>query len=139
MMFLRLLCLVAGVLVLVVPPAILYPAGGVAPNAGTAAAALIVLVLASSGFFFIGMAGHRLRRSAPLRTLAALLLSVPVLASLMALWREDAPAMLWMASVVLGLSLVLYVTLVYRVVRTPGRRPLRRRARREPQLTLPPA
>lgn len=138
MMFLRLLCLLSGVLVLVVPPAMLYPTGAVTPDTAKAALILAGLVLASSGFFFIGMAGHRMRRSVPLRSLAALLLAVPFAASLAVMWRGGSPAELWACSLMLSFVLVLYVTIVWPVVRAQGHRPLRAREAREPQLgTLP--
>jgi len=113
MIFLRLGSLVAGVLVLIAP-AILIRVGGMPPDTGRAAAALACVVLASSGFIMVGMAGQRLRRSAPLRTLAAILLGVPTVASAALLWRGSSPAVLWLASAVIALSVLLYVTLVYR-------------------------
>lgn len=113
MIFLRLASLVAGILVLIAP-AILIGTGGMPPDTGRAGAALACVVLASSGFIMVGMAGQRLRRSAPLRTLAAILLGVPTVASAALLWRGSSPAVLWLAGAVIGLSLLLYFTLVYR-------------------------
>lgn len=54
------------------------------------------------------------------------------------LWRGGAPALLWMCSLMLGGALMLYLTLVIPVVRAPGRRPLRKREAREPQLPAVP-
>ena len=127
MMFLRLLSLMTGALVLVAP-AILIRAGGMPPDAGKAAASLVCVVLASTGFLLIGMAGPRLRRSAWLRTLAALLLAIPAGASAALLWRGAAPAMLWQAGAMLGFTALLYLTMVYRVLRIRRPGPLRRRA-----------
>lgn len=137
-MFLRLVCLAAGILVLVAPPMILFPVGAAAPDARFAAMFLACMASASSAFFLIGMAGHRMRRVPMLRSLAALLLAPPSLASAAVLWQGGAPALLWMCSLMLGLALVLYLTMVVRVVRTPGHRPLRRREAREPQLRALP-
>lgn len=116
MMFLRMLCLVAGVLVLVAP-AILFPSGAMAPDSGKAATALLCVVLAATGFFFIGMAGQRLRRSPRLRTVAALLLAVPVASSIALFASGGSPALLLTAGAMLVLAVVLYPTLVFRVVR----------------------
>ena len=116
MMLLRLASLIAGVLVLITP-AVLIRVGGMPPDTGRAGAALACVVLASSGFILVGMAGQRLRRSALLRTLAAVLLGVPVLASAALLWRGSSPAVLWLAGAVIGLSTLLYLTLVYRPLR----------------------
>ena len=138
MMFLRLVCLAAGILVLVAPPMILFPVGADAPDARFAAIFLACMASASGAFFLIGMAGHRMRRVPMLRSLAALLLAPPSLASAAVLCQGGAPALLWMCSLMLGLMLVLYLTMVVRVVRAPGHRPLRRREAREPQLRALP-
>jgi hypothetical protein len=116
MMILRLLCLAAGALVLVAP-AVVLPAGAMLPDAGKAAAILICLVLTACAFLFTGMAGHLLRRSHALRSLAALLLAVPLTASAALLWRGAAPSMLWVAGGALGFTVTLYLTLVYPVLR----------------------
>lgn len=116
MILLRLVSLVAGVLVLIAP-AILIGVGGMPPDTARAGAALACVVLAASGFLLVGMAGQRLRRSAALRMLAAVLLGVPVLASAALLWRGSSPAVLWLAGAVIGLSTLLYLTLVYRPLR----------------------
>ena len=121
MMLLRLASLIAGVLVLIAT-AVLIRVGGMPPDTARAGAALACVVLASSGFILVGMAGQRLRRSAWLRTLAAVLLGVPVLASAALLWRGSSPAVLWLAGAVIGLSALLYLTLVYRLgrLKLPG-------------------
>ena len=121
MILLRLASLIAGVLVLIAP-AVLIRVGGMPPDTARAGAALACVVLASSGFILVGMAGQRLRRSAWLRTLAAVLLGVPVLASAALLWRGSSPAVLWLAGAVIGLSALLYLTLVYRLgrLKLPG-------------------
>ena len=116
MMILRLLCLAAGVVILVAP-AVMLPTGGMTPDAGKAAAILICLVLSACAFLFAGMAGHLLRRSPSLRALAALLLAVPLTASAALLWRGAVPSMLWVAGAVLGFTVMLYLTVVYPVLR----------------------
>ena len=62
MIFLRLACLMAGILVLVAPPVMLFPNGASAPEVSSSAALLAAMLLAASGFFFIGMAGNRIKR-----------------------------------------------------------------------------
>ncbi|WP_313166270.1 hypothetical protein [Massilia oculi] len=113
MIFLRLASLVAGVLVLIAP-AILIRVGGMPPDAGRAGATLACVVLAASGFFLVGMAGQRLRRSTLLRALAAVLLGVPTLASAALLWRGGSADVLWLAGAVIALSALLCLTVVYR-------------------------
>mgnify|MGYP000847653397 CR=1 FL=1 len=127
MMFLRLTSLAAGVLVLIAP-ALLIRVGGMPPDAGRAGATLACVVLAAGGFFLVGMAGQRLRRSTSLRALAAVLLGVPTLASAALLWRGGSPSVLWLAGAVIGLSALLYLTLVYRTVPARTVSNLRRRS-----------
>lgn len=134
MIFLRLLCLMAGVVVLVAPPVMLFPTGASMPNVLKAAAVLGGLLLASSGFFLIGMVGHRMRRSPPLRTLAAVLLAVPLAASVAMFWRSGSPTMLSLCSMLLCFTAMLYLTFIYPVLRSPGHRPLRSEETHEPQL-----
>lgn len=132
MIFVRILCLLAGIMILVAPPVVLYPNGGMTPDAYKAVAMLAALVLASSGFFLIGMAGHRMRRSPGLRSLAGLLLAAPLLGSLGMMWRGGAPTMLWMCSLMLSLTVVLYATFVVPVVSAQGHRRMRDREACEP-------
>ncbi len=130
MTILRLLCLAAGMLVLVAP-AIVLPSGAMTPDAGKAAAILACLVLGACAFFVVGMAGHLLRRSALLRAVAALLLAVPLSFCAALLWRGAAPALMWIAGALLGLTLTLYLTLVFPVLRTQTQALLRWRAARQ--------
>lgn len=130
MTILRLLCLAAGMLVLVAP-AFMLSAGAMTPDAGKAAAILACLVLGACAFFVVGMAGHLLRRSALLRAVAALLLAVPLSFCAALLWRGAAPALMWIAGALLGLTLTLYLTLVYPVLRTQTQALLRWRAARQ--------
>ncbi|MEH6436345.1 hypothetical protein [Massilia sp. DD77] len=132
MIFVRLLCLVAGIFILVAPPVVLYPTGGAMPDALKAGAMLAGLVLASSGFFLIGMTGHRMRRSPALRSLAGLLLAAPLLAGLAVMWRGGSEFMLWGCSLMLMLTVVLYMTFVVPVVSAQGHRRLRARETCEP-------
>jgi hypothetical protein len=132
MIFVRLLCLLAGILILVAPPVMLYPNGAMTPDALKAVGVLAALVLASSGFFLIGMAGHRMRRSPALRSLTGLLLTAPLLGSLGMMWRGGAPTMLWMCSLMLSLTVVLYATFVVPVVSAQGHRRMREREACEP-------
>jgi len=130
MTILRLFCFAAGMLVLVAP-AIVLPSGAMIPHAGMAAATLVCLVLGACGFFITGMAGHLLRRSALLRTLAALLLAVPLAFCAALLWRGAAPALMGVAGALLALTLTLYATFVYPVLRTRVQTLLRWRAARQ--------
>ena len=130
MTILRLLCLAAGMLVLIAP-AIVLPAGAMTPDAGKAAATLACLVLGACAFFVIGMAGHLLRRSALLRAVAALLLAVPLAFCAALLWRGAAPVFMWMAGLLLCFTLTLYLTFVYPGLRAQTQALLRWHAARQ--------
>lgn len=132
MIFVRLLCMIAGVLILIAPPAMLYPTGSITLDVYKAGAMLAGLVLASSGFFLIGMTGHRMLRSPPLRSLAGLLLAAPLVGSLVMMWRGGPELMLWMCSLMLMLTVVLYMSFVVPLVSAQGHRRLRAREACEP-------
>ena len=135
MIFLRLACLLAGVMVLVAPPVVLFPAGALSSSLPSTAAILLLLLLASSGFFFIAISGHRIKRKASLRGLGALLLGAPLLAGAVSLWLGTEPAALWMSGMLLGFTLIVLLALVYPLLRGPSAARLRARdGRREPLL-----
>lgn len=126
MIFLRLACLLAGILVLVAPPAMLFPAGA-APDLGRSIVLPAALLLAASSFFFIGMTGHRIGRSPQLGRLCALLLLAPLLAGMATLWRGADPATLWMSGALLGFTLIVFVVLAAMLLQGPSASRLRAR------------
>ena len=137
MIFLRLACLLAGVMVLVAPPLVLFPTGVLSSDLPWAAATLLLLLLASSGFFFIAISGHEFKRKPSLRRLCALLLAAPLLAGVVTLWLGTEPTALWMSGMLLSFTLVILLALVYPLLQGPsaGRRRARDgRGRREPVL-----
>jgi hypothetical protein len=125
MIFLRLACLLAGLLVLVAPPAMLFPSGAMPPFL------LIALLLASASFFFIGVSGHRIRRSAKLGRLCAASLLVTLLASAATLWISADPALLWMSGMLLSFTLIVALVLAYPLLQGPSPRRLRAREGRQ--------
>ncbi|NNG24587.1 hypothetical protein [Telluria aromaticivorans] len=138
MIFLRLACLVAGIAVLVAPPAMLFPNGAVAPNLAGALAMPLMLLLAASAFFFITFAGHRIKRSPSLRRLCVMLLAAPFLTGVVTLWLGMDPNTLWMSGLLLSFTLVTGLALVYPMLQGPSAGRMRardgRRSRREPVL-----
>ncbi|UVW29432.1 hypothetical protein [Massilia sp. H6] len=138
MIFLRLACLLIGVMVLVAPPVVLFPAGALSPNLALTAAIVMLLLLASAGFFFIAITGHRIRREPALRRLGAMLLGAPLLLGVVTLWLGTDPTTLWMSAMLLGLTLIVLLVLVYPLLTGPSAARLRardgRRGRREPML-----
>jgi peptidoglycan/LPS O-acetylase OafA/YrhL len=131
MIFLRLLCLLAGVVILVVPPVMLSADGAVAPTL------LLSMLLVSASFFYVGVAGHRVRRSPRLLRQSVALLVLPLLASAFTLWRSTDPAVLWLSGMLLGFTLVVGLVLAYPLLQGPSPRRLRARdTRRNRRLVL---
>jgi hypothetical protein len=126
MIALRLLSVLAGFLVLIVPAVVLADAGLAGMSATKAAAALLGMALVSASFVYIGAAGDRMRRSARARMLGALLLAVPIAGSLGLLATRHDVAVLWCSGVVLTFSLVLFLGFVFPSVER-RQRPMRRR------------
>jgi len=127
MNFLRLVCLMAGLVVLVAPPAMLFPNGGALPDLGRSVALQAALLLAASSFFFIGIAGHRIKRSRTLGRLSALLLLAPFLAGAATLWASAHPPVLWMGGALLSFTLIVSLALGSMLLAGPS--PSRVRAR----------
>lgn len=109
MIFLRLACLLAGVLVLVAPPVVLFPNGASTLELSRSAALLATMLLAASSFFFIGMAGHRIKRSPALGRVSALVLLVTFVAGSAILWGSAEPIALWLSGALLGFTLIVEI------------------------------
>ena len=136
MIFLRLACLMAGILVLVAPPVVLFPNGASAPELSRSAALLAAMLLAASGFFFIGMAGHRIKRSPALgRVSAAALLLTFVIGSTI-LWVSAEPTTLWLSGALLGFTLIVSLALTLLMLQGPSAGRLRAREGRQSRLSV---
>lgn len=129
MIFLRLACLIAGVLVLVAPPAVLFPNGVAFPELSRSAVLLGAILMAASSFFFIGVAGHAIKHSPALGRLCALLLLAPFLVGAATLWRSADPLVLWMGGTLLCFTLIVSLVLAWLLLKAPsaGRRRARER------------
>lgn len=136
MILLRLLSIVAGGLILVTPPLFLFvgKAGPEYFDGKTVLGTLAGLALVAFTFLFIGFAGDRMRKSAPLRTLGGLLLAVPFVGSVAVLLRSTDVRLLWLSGVLLCVTVVLFVAFVFPATNSRKHRPLRRREAREPTL-----
>jgi hypothetical protein len=126
MIALRLLSVLAGFLVLIVPAALLADTGMSGMSGTAAAAALLGMALASGIFIYIGMTGDRMRRNARARMLGAALLTVPVAGSLGLMATRHDDAVIWASGILLAFSLVLFMSFVFPVAER-RQRPMRRR------------
>jgi peptidoglycan/LPS O-acetylase OafA/YrhL len=136
MILLRLLSILAGGLILVIPPMFMFAHGTGQQffDPLTVSIKLAEGALLASSFFFIGFAGDRMRKSGPLRALGALLLAVPFIGGIAMLVRADDEWMLWLAATLICLAAVLFVAFVFPAVGSEKHRPMRRREPREPKL-----
>lgn len=136
MIFLRLACLLAGIMVLVAPPVVLFPNGNSTPELSGSAMLLAAMLLAASSFFFIGMAGHRIKRSRTLGRASALALLAPFLAGMAALWGSSEPATLWLSGALLGFTLIVSLALILLMLQEPSAGRLRAREGRQAPLPV---
>ena len=126
MIALRLLSTLAGFLVLIVPAALLADTGMSGLNGIAATTALLGMALASGIFIYIGMTGNRMRRNARARMLGTALLTVPIAGSLGLMATRHDDAVIWASGVLLGFSLMLFMSFVFPVTER-RQRPMRRR------------
>lgn len=116
---LRLLSLAGGVFGILLPAALLASTAHGIPDRAEPYICLLGLALASTGFFLVAMAGHRMRRSAPLRSFTALMLTVPFSASAVVIWHGDNPMMVAICSYLLVLTILLYLSFIYPLMHVP--------------------
>ena len=136
MIFLRLLALLAGGLVLIVPP--MLAAGNSHPGLPTwvAVGGLAGLALVALSFLYIAALGGRMRRSNHTRMLGGLLLLVPAAAGITMLSTRTDPTLLWGSGLLVSFTLLMFLGFVYPTAPDRRQRPMRRRERTEPALVL---
>ena len=117
--YLRLLSLLAGVLALIHPPLLLRSIAYAIPDMAEPFVMLGGMLLAAGGYFVIGLAGNRMRRSPPLRSLASLLMMMPFAASAIVVWHGGSPTLLRVCGFLMVLTLVLYMSFIYPLMYTP--------------------
>lgn len=133
----RLLSLLVGSLVLVLPP-MLLPMGS-SMSFGTVIAAMFGVILLSGTFFYVGAAGRKMRRGGQARMLGAALLLLPAVAALATIATRKDEALLWGSGALLVFTIVLLLHFVIMPTLDPRQRPMRERERQEPTAILLPA
>jgi hypothetical protein len=137
MILLRFLSAALGTMVLVAAPIVLFSGTGAAfAEGGQAFAFVVALLLVAASFFFIGVAGRKMKKSPSLRAIGAGLLAVPFSASSMIVWRGDDAAELWAGGTMLCFTILLFVAFVVQPASPHQRRPMRKREPVEPRLQL---
>lgn len=133
----RMLSLLAGGLVLVLPP-MLMPMGSGIPLA-TVIAGMLGMVAVAATFFYVGAAGRRMRRGGQARKLGAILLLLPAIAGLATIATHRDEALLWGSGALLVFTIVLWLHFVIMPTVGQRQRPMRERERQEPVARLLPA
>jgi uncharacterized membrane protein YdcZ (DUF606 family) len=134
MIFLRMLAVLAGSLILILPPLVLAQSEQSGLPAWVAVGGLAGLALVALSFFYIAVLGARMRRSGQLRTLGGLLLLIPAAAGATMLATRNDPQLLWASGALLAFTVTMFVSFVYPAAPEGGQRPMRRRERTEPVL-----
>ncbi|CAH0155038.1 hypothetical protein SRABI118_00612 [Massilia sp. Bi118] len=136
MIFLRLLALLAGSLVLILPPIVV--AGDAHPGmpGWIAVGGLAGLALVALSFLYIAALGDRMRRSAHARALGGLLLLIPASAAITMLATRTDEALLWASGTLLSFTVLMFISFVFPVTPDRRQRPMRQRERLEPALVL---
>jgi hypothetical protein len=130
MILLRVLSILAGCLVLIVPPLLMVNEadGPRFFEAATVYMGMAGLVLVAASFVFVGFASTKIKRSPRLRALAALALAVPFAASAAMLWLGGEAEELLASAVMSSFTAMLFVAFVYPARKSRKRRWMRRRA-----------
>jgi len=132
MIALRLLSLLAGGLVLVLPPILMFDGAALGMPGWMAIGSLAVIAMSAVSFFYIAAAGKKMRRSSgPARTLGGMLLIAPALAGLALLATRTDPVQLCASGVLLAFSILLAMSFVFAPTMGRRQRPMRERERHE--------
>jgi len=131
MIALRLLSLLAGGLVLIVPPILVFGDIGGNVSGGIAVGAAACLGLIALAFIYVAVNGRRMRRGGRARTIGGALLAIPALASLAMLAIRTDEGTLWASGVMLVFTMLLFFSFVYPATAGKRQRPMRERERQE--------
>lgn len=136
MILLRMLALVAGALVLIVPPMLVAQSSNTGMPAWVAVGGLAGLGLVAISYLYVAALAKRMRRSAHARMMGGLLLLIPIAVGVTTLATRTDPAMLWGSGVMLAFTVLLFLNFVYPAAPDRRQRPMRRRERSEPVLAI---
>lgn len=131
MIILRSLAALAGIVILLFGPGFSLEGASIVNGAPLKAGwtlvalAMSVIVLLSSGFLLVAVAGRRIIRTPWLRVLAGVLLTLPMLASILALLRSPQSDIMTVAFSLLGSAGFLFIAFVWPAAGRAARRPMR--------------
>lgn len=138
MFFLRLLAILNGGLVLVAAPWFLRRQGRLrGEDMETVIFGCAVIAIIALSFFFIGLAGHRMRKSMTLRSLGGLLLAVPLVTGVAVVAQTRYQDAVYLCVIMFCMAAILFVSFVYPGSNVRKHRPMRPRETAEPYLERP--
>jgi len=138
MFFLRLLAVLNGGIVLIAAPLYLRSQGTLrGEDTETVVLGCLLLALIAGSFFYIGLLGHRMRRSIPLRVVGGLLLAVPLITGVATVAETRYLQAVYLCVLMFCMAAILFVSFVYPGSQVRKHRPMRPREALEPYLDLP--
>ena len=138
MFFLRLLAMLNGGMVLVAAPWFLRRQGRLrGEDMETVIFGCAVIAMIAFSFFFIGLAGHRMRKSMTLRGLGGLLLAVPLITGVTVVAQTRYQDAVYLCVTMFCMAAILFVSFVYPGSKVRKHRPMRPRDTAEPYLETP--
>lgn len=138
MFFLRLLAIFNGGIVLIAAPLYLRSQGTLrGEETGTVIFGCILLATIAASFFYIGLLGHRMRRSMRLRAAGGLLLAVPLVTGVALVAETRYLQAVYLCVVMFCMAAVLFVSFVYPGSQVRKQRPMRPREALDPFMELP--
>jgi Ca2+/Na+ antiporter len=138
MFFLRLLAIFNGGVVLIAAPLYLRSQGTLrGEDMETVVGGCVLLAAIAASFFFVGLFGHRMRRSVTLRTVGGLLLAVPLVTGVAMVAETRYLQAVYLCVMMFCMAAVLFVSFVYPGSQVRKHRPMRPRDASERVLELP--
>jgi hypothetical protein len=128
MFFLRLLAILNGSLVLIAAPLYLRSQGTLrGEDMETVVMGCVLLAVIAASFFFVGLAGHRMRKSIVLRIIGGLLLAVPLVTGVVMIAETRYAQAVYLCVTMFCMAAVLFVSFVYPGSKIRKHRPMRPR------------
>ena len=138
MFFLRLLAILNGGVVLIAAPLYLRSQGKLrGEDMETVILGCLLLAVIAASFFYIGLAGHRMRRSFFLRAIGGMLLTVPLVTGVVMVAETRYQDAVYLCVVMFCMAAVLFVSFVYPGSQVRKHRPMRPRDTIDPYLEVP--
>lgn len=137
MFFLRLLAILNGFIVLIAAPLYLRSQGTLrGEDMETVVAGCLLLATIAGSFFYIGIVGHRMRRSVVLRALGGMLLAVPLITGVAMVAETRYLQAVYLCVIMFCMAAVLFVSFVYPGSQVRKHRPMRPRDTIEPYMEM---